>query len=87
MSERLERQRDQHAINGATEPDSGAAAVRRRRPGVGAELGGSRDRVAGSHRGGGEFRRRPVSDEDVDRRRSAGDGGGGGDRLEIHADD
>lgn len=64
MSERFERQSDQHAINGTTESDPGTAAVRRRRPGVGAEVGGGRVRVSGGHRSAAlRCGRRPVAEE------------------------
>jgi len=66
-SKRFERQGDQHAVDSPPEPDAGAAAVSRRRPGVGgAEHGRGRDRVARGHRGGEcRRRRRPIDAEEV----------------------
>jgi len=84
MSERLERQSDQHAIDGVTEPGPGAVVIRRGRRAVGAQPGAGRNRVAGGHRCG-ELRRRrgPVAEVAPGRRRLT-DGGSSGDRLEIH---
>ena len=81
MSERLERQCDQHSVDGATKAHTRTTGVGQRRPGVGGgQLCGSRDGVAGRQL---RRRRQPVPAEwAVAGRRSAD--GGRRNLLEIH---
>jgi len=82
MSERLERQGDQHAVDGVTEPSPGAAVVSWRRRGVATDHYG--DGVASRH--GRCQSRRWYGSLAAQVARSRASGGRSRDLLEIHGD-
>jgi len=84
MTEGFERQSNQHATDGSSEPHACAAAVCRRRRAVGAEVGRALDGVTGCHCTGQVGRHRPVADGARGWGRPAG--GSGRHLLQIHND-